>query len=244
MTRPDDALTPEIEAEVREDVASDEFTGPSRVALLLAEIARLRTEVADWIENYECADAALKLTREREAALLARLAPTAEHEREARDALSGALPAGPSDVAAGVVSRVARLLAAAEARGAAKRDEEVTRRTRALESSRDLFTKAMRAIHEAAGIEQNGVAGILAWIDDARAGHAEALARGRREGAEAMREAIAQTAEAGAEHVDPTLRVAVHCERAAGFWIAPTEIRLHDTDSVVAALAAKGGEPR
>lgn len=33
----------------------------------------------------------------------------------------------------------------------------------------DLHSKSMDAIHEAAGIQRNGLAGILGWIDEARA---------------------------------------------------------------------------
>lgn len=48
------------------------------------------------------------------------------------------------------------------------------------DGSRDLFARAMGAIHKAAGIRQDGVAGILGWIESQRAcdcGERRALGR-------------------------------------------------------------------
>jgi len=52
-----------------------------------------------------------------------------------------------------------------------ERDEarrEVERLRSQLESARDLHTRMMRAIHEAAGVRPDGLAAILAWVEGAR----------------------------------------------------------------------------
>lgn len=49
----------------------------------------------------------------------------------------------------------------------AERERDAARA--ALDPARDLYERAMNAIHEAAGIRRDGIAGIIAWIDGTRA---------------------------------------------------------------------------